>query len=423
MGPTANVFFSEMLALDGFSAFGGIVVFGLTALGLMASWRLVASLQRRGAEFVALVLISSAGMHLMAASAHFIMLFIALEVASISFYVLVGIIRNRADADEAAMKYFLLGAFASAVFLYGIALIFAATGSLSIYAAEDYLGGTLILRPGVLLAGIAMLIAGLGFKVSAAPFHVWAPDVYQGAPSGITGFLAAGAKVGGFAAMARVLTVSLDAYRDDWAPAVAVIAVASVVVGTLLAIAQDDVKRMLAYSSVAHAGFIMLALTAGDAGVEAMWFYVATYAIQVIGAFAVVAAVTGHTGGRSPLASYAGLGKRSPRLAAGLGLMMLAMAGIPMTAGFIGKIGVFRAAIDSGYLWPVITALVATVAGLFFYLRVIVRMYMDPPEEGALAIPVDAGVGWTLALTSAATVVLGIAPWPLLNMLRDALPL
>jgi NADH-quinone oxidoreductase subunit N len=272
------------------------------------------------------------------------------------------------------------------------------------------------------MAGIALLIVGLGFKVSAAPFHVWAPDVYQGAPSGITGFLAAGAKVGGFAALARVLTVPLDAYIDDWAPAVAVIAVGSVIIGTLLAITQDDIKRMLAYSSVAHAGFILLALTAGDAGVEAMWFYVATYALQVIGAFAVVAAVTGPTGGRSALDSFGGLGKRSPMLAAGLGLMMLAMAGIPMTTGFIGKLGVFRAAIDSGYLWAVITALVATVAGLFFYLRVIVRMYMEAPEADAPAISVGRGTGWTLALTSAATVALGIAPWPLLNMLRDAIP-
>ena len=421
-GADANLYFSDMLALDGFAAFAGIVVFPLTALGLMASWRLVTSLNRRGAEFVALVLIASAGMHLMAASANLMMLFIALEVMSISFYVLAGITRDRVDADEAALKYFLLGAFASAVFLYGVALVFAATGTLSMNAAESFLDQTLILKPGILMAGIALLIVGLGFKVSAAPFHVWAPDVYQGAPSGITGFLAAGAKVGGFAALARVLTVPLDAYLDDWAPAVAVIATVSVLVGTLLAIAQDDIKRMLAYSSVGHAGFILLALTAGDAGVEAMWFYVATYALTVIGAFAVISAVTGPTGGRSSLDAYAGLGKRSPRLAAGLGLMMLAMAGIPMTTGFIGKLGVFRAAIDSGYLWAVITALVATVAALFFYLRVIVRMYMEPAAEDAAEIAVGRGTGWTLAITSAATLALGIAPWPLLNMLRDALP-
>jgi NADH-quinone oxidoreductase subunit N len=233
-GADANLYFSDMLALDGFGAFGGIVVFTVTGLGLIAAWDLVTSLQRRGAEFVTLVLIASAGMHLMAASANLIMLFIALEVASISFYVLAGITRNRADADEAALKYFLLGSFASAVFLYGIALVFAATGTLSMYGAESFLSQTIIMRPGVLLAGIALLIVGLGFKVSAAPFHVWAPDVYQGAPSGITGFLAAGAKVGGFAAMARVLTVPLDAYLDDWAPALAVLAVASVLIGTLL---------------------------------------------------------------------------------------------------------------------------------------------------------------------------------------------
>ena len=422
-GADAGRYFGDMVAVDGFSSFGGIVVYGLAGLGLLASWRLVSTLDRRGAEFVSLVLIAAAGMHLMAASSHLIMLFISLEIASISFYVLVGITRERPDADEAALKYFLLGAFSSAIFLYGIALIFAATGTLSMYGAEGFLGGTLIVRPGILLAGIAMLIVGLGFKVSAAPFHVWAPDVYQGAPSGITGFLAAGAKIGGFAAMARLLTVSLDAYIDDWAPAVAVIAVASVVIGTLLAIAQDDIKRMLAYSSVAHAGFILLAFTAGDAGVEGMWFYVGTYAVQVVGAFAVVALVSGAAAGRSPLEDYRGLGVRAPLPAAVLALMMLAMGGIPATPGFIGTIGVFRAAIDAGYLWAVIVALVATVAGLFFYLRVVVRMYMVPPEDGDPEIEVDRGSGWTLGLTSAATIALGIAPWPLLNMLRDALPL
>lgn len=423
-GGEANLYYSDMVARDGFSAFGGVAVFTVTGLGLMSSWRLVASLQRRGAEFVALVLIASAGMHLMASSANLMMLFIGLEVASISFYVLAGITRDRADADEAALKYFLLGAFASAVFLYGIALVFAATGSLSMYGAGSFLDQTILMRPGILLAGIAMLIVGLGFKVSAAPFHVWAPDVYQGAPSGVVGFLAAGAKVAGFAALARVLVVALGAYSDDWAPAVAVIAVASLVVGTLLAIAQEDLKRMLAYSSVAHAGFILLALTAGIDGIGDMWFYSGTYALQVVGAFAVVAVVTGPTGGRSSLDAYTGLGRRSPAAAAALGLMMLAMGGIPLTAGFVGKVAVFRVAMDAGYLWAVIAALVATVAGLFFYLRVIVRMYMESPPEGMPAVgPVGPGAGVVLAATSAATIVLGIAPWPLLNALRHAIPL
>jgi NADH-quinone oxidoreductase subunit N len=420
-----GTFYSDMLAVDGFSAFGGMVVFALAGLGLLSSWSLVSALRRRGAEFVALVLIAAAGMHLMAASANLVMLFIALEVASISFYVLAGFTRDRIDADEAALKYFLLGAFASAVFLYGVALVFAATGTTSMYGAESFLDSNVILRPGVLLAGIALLLVGLGFKVSSAPFHVWAPDVYQGAPSGATGFLAAGAKVGGFAALARVLTVPLDSYIDDWAPAVAVLAVLSVLVGTLLAIAQDDIKRMLAYSSVAHAGFIMTALVAGDAGVGDMWFYVATYAVQVIAAFTVVAIISGAEEGRSPLDAYRGLGRRAPGPAAVLTLMLLAMAGIPLTAGFAGKVAVFRAAIDADYLWVVVVGLVAAVAGLFFYLRVIVLMYMEGPgeEDPAAGIRVGRVAGATLVLASLATIVFGVAPWPLLDVVRDALPL
>lgn len=424
-GADAALYFSDMIALDGFSAFGGAVVFTVAGLGLLSGWELISSMRRRGAEFVALVLIASAGMHLMAASADLVMLFIALEVASISFYVLAGFTRDRADADEAALKYFLLGAFASAVFLYGAALMFAATGTTSMYQAEAFLEGTLLLRPGVLLAGIALLLVGLGFKVSAAPFHAWSPDVYQGAPSGVIGFLAAGAKVGGFAALVRVLTVPLDAYIDDWAPAVAVLAAASVVVGTLLAIAQDDIKRMLAYSSVAHAGFILTAVVAGDAGVANMWFYLSTYALQVAAAFTVVAAVSGAGGGRSPLTAYVGLGRRSPGPAAVMSIMMLGMAGIPLTAGFVGKAAVFQAAIDADYLWLVITGLVAAVAGLFFYLRVIVLMYMEQSEDDSPAAGVRVGWGTriTLGVASLATIAFGVAPWSLLDVVRDALPL
>jgi NADH-quinone oxidoreductase subunit N len=262
--------------------------------------------------------------------------------------------------------------------------------------------------------------------VTAAPFHVWAPDVYQGAPGGITGFLAASAKVAGFAAVARVLTAALGARADDWVPAVAVLAAVSVVVGTLLAIVQDDVKRLLAYSSVAHAGFILTALVAGRGGIGGMWFYVATYAVQVVGAFTVAAVVSGDTRGRSPLAHYAGLGRRSPWLAAAMSLMLLAMAGIPLTAGFVGKVAVFRSAIDAGYLWLVVLAVLATVAGLYFYLRVIVVMYMSAAGEAEGATP-SPMVGWgarlALAVAAVVTLVLGIAPWPLLQVLRDALPL
>lgn len=422
-----ELFFGDMISIDGFSAFAGLVIYPLAGLALMSGWSLVRGLPRRGAEFVVLVLIAATGAHLMAGSADLVMLFVALEVFSISLYVLAGFTRDRAGSDEAALKYFLLGALASAVFLYGVALVFAATGTTSMYAARDFLEGTLILRPGVLLAGAALLVVGLGFKVSAAPFHVWAPDVYQGAPGGAVGFLASAAKVGGFAALGRVLTVALDSRIGDWAPALAAMAAASIVVGTLFALAQSDLKRMLAYSSVAHAGFILTALVAGGGGLDDMWFYVATYAVQIVGAFAVVTVVSGPRSAAAPLADYAGLAVRSPFLAASLALMMMAMGGIPLTAGFAGKAAVFRAAIEADYLWLVIVAVVATVAGLFFYLRVIVLMYMQEPalRPGTPEAAPRSGIAARLSLGIAAlvTVALGVAPWPLLDWLRQALPL
>ncbi len=424
-GPDADTFFSGMMVVDGFSSFAGLVIFPVTGLGLMASWKLAVSQGRRGAEFVTLVLLAGAGAHLMASSGNLIMLFIGLEVFSISLYVLAGFTRERVDADEAALKYFLLGAFASAVFLYGVALIFAATGTTDIYGEGGiaaYLAGTVIFRPGILLAGVALLIVGLAFKVSAAPFHVWSPDVYQGSPTGVTGFLAASAKVAGFAAVARVLADALGSRIDDWAPAVAVLAAVSVVVGTFGAIAQRDLKRMLAYSSVAHAGFILTALVAGHDGIDDMWFYVATYAVQAIAAFAIAGAVSGDEAGAAPFDDFAGLGKRSPMLAGTLALMMLAMGGIPLTAGFAGKAAVFRAALDADYLWLVILALVAAVAGLFFYLRIVVIMYMQ--DAVGDAVPAAGwGVRVALFIASAVTIVFGVAPWPLLEMLREALPL
>ena len=231
----------------------------------------------------------------------------------------------------------------------------------------------------------------------------------------------------GFAALARVLAVALETEIADWAPALSVIAALSIVVGTLYAIAQDDIKRMLAYSSVAHAGFIATALVAGRAGIGDMWFYVATYAVQVIGAFTVVAAVTGQREGRAPLEAFSGLGKRAPVLAASLGLMMLAMGGIPLTAGFIGKAAVFQAALEAGYLWVVVLGLVAAVAGLFFYLRVVVIMYFQPAATGPGTDTARPSVGMggriVLFVASAATIVFGVAPWPLLDLVKDALPL
>ncbi len=421
--------FSGMLAVDGFAVFGGLLAVIVAGLGLAAAWPLVVTLERRGAEFVALVLVAAAGAHLMAAAADLVFVFLSLEVMSISLYVLAGFTRERAEADESALKYFLLGAFASAVFLYGVALFFAATGTTSLYDGAAFLTANIILEPGILLIGMGLMIVGLGFKVSAAPFHMWAPDVYQGAPGGAVGFLAAAAKLGGFVALARILAVPLAAYVDDWAPVIAALAAISVVVGTVLAIAQTDLKRLLAYSSVAHAGYMLTALVAGGDGLDALWFYLATYLFQVIGAFAAASVLSGPAGGSTALTDLAGLGARSPLLAGSVMVLMLAMGGIPLTAGFAGKVAVFQTAIDADYLWLVIVGVVTATAGLFFYLRVIVLMYMQAPAHApapgtARAEPEPPlPVRFVLLVTVAVTVAFGVYPWALLRAAADALPL
>jgi NADH-quinone oxidoreductase subunit N len=420
-----------MIVMDHLSAFAGILIFVVAGVTLIGVWRLVASLGTRGAEFVALFLLSVAGLHTMTISSNLILMFIGLETASIALYVIAGFTRDQERSDEAAMKYFLLGSFASAIFLYGIALSFAAAGSTSIYGAGGiaaFFDSTVLLEPGIALVGVGLLIVGLGFKVSAAPFHQWAPDVYQGAPAAAVPMMSAGVKIAGFAALARILTAGFPALQDDWAPALAVIAALSVVVGTLMAIAQDDVKRMLAYSGVAHAGFIMIALVAGRAGIPGMWFYVATYAFQLIGAFTIVALVVGPRSDRAPFESFVGLGARSPFLAGMLALFMISMGGIPATAGFVGKVSVFAPALDAGYLWLVILGLVAATAGLFFYLRIVVLMFFQEPVLAeapgtATAPPALSGEGrLVVALCAVVTIGLGLVPWPLLRFLENALP-
>jgi len=423
---------NPMVVMDHFSAFAGIALFVVAGLAMLSAWRLISSLQTRGAEFVALFLIAVAGLHLMAISSNLVLLFIGLETASIGLYVVAGFTRDQVRSDEAAMKYFLLGSFASAIFVYGVALAFASTGSTTIYGVSgipSFLANTVVLEPGILLIAVGLIIVGLGFKVSSAPFHQWAPDVYQGAPAAAVPMMAAGVKIAGFAALARILTSAFPALIDDWAPAIAAIATLSIVVGTLLAIAQTDLKRMLAYSGVAHSGFIMTALVAGDGGIPALWFYLATYAVQLVGAFAVVAVVSGPRSDRSPFESYHGLASRAPVLAGLLALFMLGLGGFPLTTGFVGKLSVFSAAIDAGYLWLAILAMVVSVAGLFFYLRVIVLMYFTEPVLAeapgtATASPqMDAASRVALGAAAAVTLGLGLIPWPLLELVRHALPL
>lgn len=411
--------FSGLIVMDGLAVFGRIALLAITGFGLLAGWRYIEGLGRRAAEATALILVATAGFSIMVAANNLVMTFMGLEVGSISLYVLAGMSRERARADEAAIKYFLLGSFASAIFIYGVALIYAGTGEFEVIAIENYLDGFVLFSPGVILIGLGLVIVGLGFKVSAAPFHSWAPDVYQGAPAGVVGYMAAVAKIAGFVAIVRILLTGVGALEADWTPIVAAIAALSMLVGSVLALVQSDVRRMLAYSGVAHAGFIMTGVV--GASTESVLFYLAIYSLQLLGAFAVVAAVSGADNAESDLDSYRGLARRSPLLAGSFAVLLLGMGGLPVTSGFVAKFGVFSDAWGGGHEWLVIVAVVASVIAFAFYLRIIVVMYMQ--ESDATTVVVPGTIRWVLVAAVATTIIWGVLPGSLLDLAADALPL
>jgi NADH-quinone oxidoreductase subunit N len=369
-------------------------------------------------EFYPLLLFATTGMTLITAAADLIVVFLALEILSLSLYVLTGM-TGRPRATEAAMKYFLLGAFSSAFFLYGVAFAYGATNSTRIVDIANALAGRTGSQ-GIALIAAGFLVIGFGFKVSAAPFHMWTPDVYQGAPTPVTAFMSAATKIAAFMALIRVFDVSLQPLTWDWTPLVAALAAVSVVVGSVLAIAQTDIKRLLAYSSVAHAGFILTGLTSADAiGIRAALFYLVAYAATTLGAFGVVMLVSARGEEQTSFRDYAGLHRRSPLLAALMTLFLLSLAGIPPTAGFIAKVVTFSAAITAGYWWLALVGVLASVVAAFFYLRVIVLMYMQEPEgeqdEDDSILPRA-----TIAVPAVAVLALGVFPGLIAGLLEKA---
>ena len=417
--PSGELVFGGMLLLDPAAAFARLVVLVVSILAISAGRGLFAHLGTRAAEGLALVLLASAGFVLMAASQNLVMMFLGLEMGSISLYILAGITGDGVRSDEAALKYLLLGAVASAVFIYGAALVFAGTGSLSLVAIGAFLGGYLLLSPAVVLIGIGLITVGLCFKVAAAPFHVWAPDVYQGAPAGIVGYMAAVAKVGGFAALARVLLIGFESFRADWAPVVAAIAALSMLLGAVMAIISADIRRLLAYSGVAHAGYILTGLASGSSGLSSVWFYLAVYAVQLVAAFSVISVLGGPASSGSDLAEYRGLYRRSPMLAVALSVSLLGMAGIPLTTGFVAKLGVFLQAWQQGLEWLVVVAVLASAVAIYLYLRVIVTIYMQSPVTDD-PVAYDRPTSWSLGLATAFTLILGVFPQPLLSLVESA---
>jgi NADH-quinone oxidoreductase subunit N len=362
------------------------------------------------------------GMLVFPAANDLLLMFVALEVMSLPLYLLAGMARRRRLlSQEASLKYFLLGAFSSAFFLYGVAMLYGYSGSVSLVDIADTLAG----KPsegGLVAIGIALLMVGLLFKVAAVPFHQWAPDVYQGAPTPITGFMAATVKIAAFGALLRVLYVGLGGLRWDWEPMLWIIAALTMLVGAIIAITQTDIKRMLAYSSIAQAGFILIGVVAvSREGLASSLFYLIAYAFTTIGAFAVISMVRDASGEATHLSKWAGLGKKSPVVAAVFSVFMFALAGIPLTSGFVGKFGVFTAAIASGAVWLVIIGVIASVIAAFFYVRVIVLMYFSDPTPDTASVVVPSAFT-TIALAAGVTVtlVLGIVPQPVLDLLNQA---
>jgi NADH-quinone oxidoreductase subunit N len=409
----------NMVAADRFAVLARLVLLVVASFGLLLGHQYFrrSGDEPRG-EYAPLLLFATSGMTLIVASADLIVVFLALEILSLSLYVLTGLTGRRA-ANEAAMKYFLLGAFSSAFFLYGVAMAYGATGTTKIAALANGLAGGG--EQALALLGFALLAVGFGFKISAAPFHMWTPDVYQGAPTAVTAYMSAATKVAAFAALIRVLDVAFQALAWDWAPLIWALAAISVVVGSVVAIAQTNVKRMLAYSSIAHAGFILTGLTApGSTGIRAAMFYLVAYAAMTVGAFATVMVVSGRGEERERLEDYAGLGRTNPLAAGLMTLFLLSLAGIPPTAGFIAKVSVFSAAIDAGYWDLALIGVLASVAAAFFYLRVIVLMYMQEPADEPVPERPTGLAAPVLAVAAAATLALGVFPGLIVGVIREA---
>ena len=372
--------FNGMIRVDRFSMFFDIIFLVSTILVTLISINYLDREDKRQGEYYVLILLATLGMMLMASGNELIVVFLGLELMSLSLYVLAGYFRSVQVSSEAGMKYLLLGAFASGFFLYGIALIYGGAGTTSIpeIASELEAGG----KSPLMLAGMFLLIVGFGFKVALVPFHQWAPDVYEGAPTTIAAFISAGPKAAGFAAFLRIFMGALESLQPEWIGAIVILAALTMTVGNVIATAQSNIKRMLAYSSVAHAGYVLVGLAAANKdGISSAMLYLLIYCVMNIGAFAAVILARTEDGESLRIADYAGLGFRKPLLALFMTFMLLSLAGFPPFAGFVGKFYVFRSAVDAGQVWLVVIAAINTAISAFYYLRVVVIMYMKEPEE------------------------------------------
>jgi len=420
--------FSNSIQADSFSVFFHLVIAGVVLLTLLTSLDYFEGHATHAGEYFALTLFGATGMMLMSCSTELLMVFIGLEISSISTYIMAGFRKGHASASESSLKYFLLGSFATAFFLYGIALTFGATGSTNIAVVASALGTTH--TPLLAVLAVAMIIIGIGFKVSAAPFHVWTPDVYQGAPAPVVGLMSTAPKAAAFAVLIRILFSGFPLYQARWSWLIWGIAALSMTIGNLGALLQRDVKRMLAYSSIAHAGYLLVAFTAlPQDGIAAACFYTAGYAAMNVGAFAVITQISGFSERTRTAEDYIGLALRRPILAALLSFFLLSLIGIPFTGGFFGKFYVFTAALHAGRVWLAIIGLLNSGVACFYYLRLLMAIYSRPAPvtvpvtptyaaEDSQYRPIAAGIA--VALSALAVLVLGIAPASVLRLAQAA---
>ncbi len=418
-----HILFNGMAVVDGFSNFMNTVFLGSGLVGVALAFDYLKRMNLERGEYYVLLLFSISGMMLMASAADLIVVFLALELLSIPLYVLSGFARPQPASEEASLKYFLLGAFSAGFMVYGIALTFGATGTTSLQGIVSAASsGTTNLT--LLAVGAGLVLIGLGFKVAVVPFHMWTPDVYQGAPSAVTAFMSVGAKAGGYAALIRVFVIAYPSLVVNLTPIFWVVAAVTMILGNFLAIAQTNIKRLLAYSSIAHAGYIFMALVpygqpavARDAVASAL-FYLVAYAFTNFGAWAVVISLEQAEGKGLELNDYAGLARKYPALAAAMAIFMLSFTGVPPTLGFLGKFFLFRSVLEGGFVGLAVIGVLTSLVSAYYYLRVVVVMYMQEGEPKVRREP------WLYAITTVTavgTVVLSLASTPLLSWASNAL--
>lgn len=413
--------FGTMFISDGYSTFFKLIFFINVFFSVLISMKYIAVEKVNRGEYYGLILFSTIGMMIMASAGDLIVLYLGLELMALSTYVLAGFIRHDIKSNEAALKYFLLGAFSSAFLLYGISLIYGMTGTTDLRAIASFISERGLAGNFALLLPVIFLIVAFGFKIAAAPFHMWTPDVYEGAPTSITAFMSVGPKAAGFAVLGRVLMVAFVSVRVDWVAILIPLSILTMAVGNIVALSQTNIKRMLAYSSIAHAGYALLGIIAANhEGLASMMNYLMIYAFMNIGAFAVIIMLRSEGFKGESIYDYEGLAKNHPLAALLMLIFMFSLTGIPPTAGFIGKLYVFMSAVNAGYTWLVVIAVIFSAISAYFYLRIVMYMYMREPKE-TVTLTTSFTNGVALALTTVAVLFIGVFPANLIELARTAI--